>query len=613
MINTSARSGAEVGFRSPDGRQIGRLLLVAQSDDPQSLIVLDPSESRAYGEEPVQLREGEVYAYELLEAPEDCRLREDAIVQRFAIRNVGEREKGTIRPGPHTGLLTLVLEGPDERPRARAFVEVRSAKLGYRTEYRRMLDFIAGRAIELLLRLRAPAQVRLLPASYRSVETLQQQFFFMRSLLDSREFHEAIGQILERPHRRLVSFRTEQDVRKGVGPGKTSLTDIARSGRRVRIPPSHPLYERMKSHEIHVPSLPGSITEDARIDTLDTPENRFVKYALGTFEDFLLGLERRLQAAGPEFAVFATREVAPYREMLSEVLSREIFREISNLDRFPGTSTVLQARAGYREMLQIWLRFFIAAELAWSGGNHVYGGGKRDIATLYEYWLFFKLADMLVSEFHFLPPMHDQLFQTDRGLELRLKRGSLLELQGFRVNHKGFSLRMQFCYNRRFPGVPEGLETNYPSPGSWTSPMQPDFSFAFWPDGLSLDIAEERDQVVYIHFDAKYSVQAFRDLFGAADDDLDLEKVEQRQGTYKRADLLKMHAYKDAIRRSVGAYVLYPGEVSRHWREYHEIVPGLGAFVVRPGDREDEHVENIRRFLLDVLDEFTNRLRTTPP
>ena len=40
-----------------------------------------------------------------------------------------------------------------------------------------------------------------------------------------------------------------------------------------------------------------------------------------------------------------------------------------------------------------------------------------------------------------------------------------------------------------------------------------------------------------------------------------------------------MHAYKDAIRRTGGAYILYPGE-SEEWRKigFHEVIPGLGAF-----------------------------------
>ena len=37
------------------------------------------------------------------------------------------------------------------------------------------------------------------------------------------------------------------------------------------------------------------------------------------------------------------------------------------------------------------------------------------------------------------------------------------------------------------------------------------------------------------------------------EDELNEEKTSNRKGNYKNADLLKMHAYKDAIRRSAGA------------------------------------------------------------
>src|SRR5829696_8253469 len=46
-------------------------------------------------------------------------------------------------------------------------------------------------------------------------------------------------------------------------------------------------------------------------------------------------------------------------------------------------------------------------------------------------------------------------------------------------------------------------------------------------------------------------------------DQLDLaveEEEVERLARSKREDLLKMHAYRDAIRRSAGAYVLYPGD-----------------------------------------------------
>jgi len=80
-----------------------------------------------------------------------------------------------------------------------------------------------------------------------------------------------------------------------------------------------------------------------------------------------------------------------------------------------------------------------------------------------------------------------------------------------------------------------------------------------------------------------------------------LEDEEQETvGVSRRDDLLKMHAYRDAIRRSAGAYVLFPGTSAPHsFREFVELIPGLGAFPLRPGD--DSGTVALRRFIDDVL------------
>ena len=75
---------------------------------------------------------------------------------------------------------------------------------------------------------------------------------------------------------------------------------------------------------------------------------------------------------------------------------------------------------------------------------------------------------------------------------------------------------------------------------------------------------------------------------------------------YKRGDLLKMHAYKDAIRRTGGAYVLYPGTEKKIRKGFHEIIPGLGAFCIAPG-HEDEQIPALKRFLRDVFIHFMDR------
>jgi predicted component of viral defense system (DUF524 family) len=156
--------------------------------------------------------------------------------------------------------------------------------------------------------------------------------------------------------------------------------------------------------------------------------------------------------------------------------------------------------------------------------------------------------------------------------------------------------------------------------------MRPDYTLSIWPTTYRDEVdAEINNKITHIHFDAKYRVDNLIEIFGPKDDavinidnDLDVEKIEQKNGKYKRADLLKMHAYKDAIRRTHGAYVIYPGELIKinsndnevadsnikyYWKEYHEILPGLGAFALHPRcDMEEKesdtlHIEN---FLNDI-------------
>lgn len=108
--------------------------------------------------------------------------------------------------------------------------------------------------------------------------------------------------------------------------------------------------------------------------------------------------------------------------------------------------------------------------------------------------------------------------------------------------------------------------------------------------------------------DAKYRVQKIEDIFGAADIELNQEKTDNAKGIYKRADLLKMHAYKDAIRRTAGAYVLYPGENGNNFkpRGFHEIIPGLGAFAIRPS-KVNNGTADLKKFLESVADHLMNR------
>ena len=101
---------------------------------------------------------------------------------------------------------------------------------------------------------------------------------------------------------------------------------------------------------------------------------------------------------------------------LEEYLSHSVFKEISNPTTLPLNSPVLQRKEGYREILRVWLMFDLAARLVWHGGEDVYSSDKKDVAVLYEYWLFFKLLDILKELFEIEPDeIKDLIKETEDG------------------------------------------------------------------------------------------------------------------------------------------------------------------------------------------------------
>ena len=246
--------------------------------------------------------------------------------------------------------------------------------------------------------------------------------------------------------------------------------------------------------------------------------------------------------------------------------------------------------------------FELAAKLIWKGGEDVYGAGKKDVANLYEYWLFFKLLDLFQSIFDIDPKHISELIETSNNeLNVRIKQGKFTALDGV-YDSGNRKLNVRFNYNRSFSG-----KNNYPSAGSWTTTLRPDYTLSFWPFDISETEAENQELIVHIHFDAKYKIANFTHLIGKkSETELDDEKVENLKGVYKNADLMKMHAYKDAIRRTGGAYVLYPGDKSIKRKGFHEVIPGLGAFPVRPS-KTDDGIADLKGFILEIIEHFLNR------
>lgn len=557
------------------------------SEKEDSLVKIAESEAQEFGEAPIQLYEGNAYEYEVSPG---------YIIEEIqGIIKQSQRDNfvGRITPGIYVGTLVLNIIEKATGIKTPFPIEVRSLKTTYREDYRFMLEDITKACTDLLMQQTSPVTQNFTVDFNKSSDTLYQRFAFVKSIIDSEEFNGAVRRIISSPVTGWEEVEEESDIRKIRRFCNPQMQQIASSANRVRIPSGHYLSGL-------IDSLPHRLSISRKNETVDTPENRFIKYVLGVFRQFCSQIQHKLSDNRFEYQR-AYHDALHLEEKLESILNHSLFKEISPLASIAYNSPVLQRKEGYREILKVWLMFDLAAKLIWHGGEDVYRAGKRDVAILYEYWLFFKLLGLFKEIFTIDPEPIEKLIEpTSDGLGLKLRSGQHFPLSGTYISPKR-KLKIEFSYNKTF-----SKNGDYPNRGSWTRNMRPDYTLSFWPAEFAQGQAEEQELIVHIHFDAKYKIDFMKDIFGEDDEDLNTEKEEQRFGKYRRADLLKMHAYKDAIRRTGGAYILYPGDKNELMKGFHEIIPGLGAYVIKPSYTDDGTAE-LKSFINDVTEHLLNR------
>jgi predicted component of viral defense system (DUF524 family) len=481
-------------------------------------------------------------------------------------------------------------------------IEVISTKFQHDDDYRRMTEDIARHCQQLLLDWNSPAGVPFTPDPEQRRRLLLEQFLYLKDTLTGGRLEMWIEAVRRRPHTRLTgetNWRSAALVR-----GNDYLSRPHQNGR-----------DWMRTSDGRL--RPAELLSVRKFDDIDTPPNQFLRHAMGRFASVC----REVMQLFPPDGGPACAEAASLLSVIEGILGGALFREISEPRRLALENQTLQKREGYRDILRIWLLLEQAARLDWEGRNDVFNGTVRNVANLYEYWLFFVMHNALKCidgmtgiqwRADELSPLLPAFCQQEGKMRINLKRG-----QGSLVifeysSGSGEPLRLHFCFDRSYS--PTGGDVL--AGGAYSHRFRPDFSLVIFPAGyaegkspVKAEASAERDgRIAYLHFDAKYRVDDLREIFGDdAPGELDEEEIAKTTNTYKRADLYKMHAYNDAIRRTVGSFVLYPGNDGRvtKYPKYHELLPGLGAFAVGPGSGEGEH--RLRNFLEDVLREQRNR------
>jgi predicted component of viral defense system (DUF524 family) len=475
--------------------------------------------------------------------------------------------------------------------------EIVSRKMDYHTEFKQITEDIADFCQQLLLNWDAPTSLNFCIDPEHAARLMLEQFLFLRSHLEPERLGEILESIQRRPNSRLVR------------EAHWSPSACAGSQDWLRDPAGMARDWRRSSPGTKV--LPAQVLDIRKEDSVDTAPNRFIKFALMQFRD----LCREVMEKHPT-ALSLVHEANELGAALDAALARPFFRHLGTLTRLPLDNPTLQKRDGYREILLAWLLTQAASALSWERDDESYHGPTRNVATLYEYWIFLQLHEILdgidcVSRDLDNPKPSDDaepFLETKNGeLVINLKRGKKTCAPFTITLGTGMVLRLHLYYERTFQMQQGATEAS-----SYSRQFKPDYTLAIFPSRF----ANERDaaadgKIAYVHFDAKYRAENMKMIFGdlLGDDELDAEKQDGKvTSTYQRGDLLKMHTYNDAVRQTAGSYVLYPGsDTETKLNKFHEIVPGVGAFVLKPG--RTDYRDELKKFLLDVFrhqaDQFT--------
>ena len=505
--------------------------------------------------------------------------------------------------------------------------EVVTRKLSYEAEYRAMVEAIAAECQQLLLAWDSPTSLNIAADPSRQVQTLLEQFLFLRHVLGPDRLDLFLEMLQRRPHSRLATER--HWVPAAAADPRLFVRDPLRHGRD---------WQRSPTGIVNGFS-PGEVCSERKFDTVDTPPNRFVKFALSRFAG--LCADVRADEVIDKNRGSAWLEAGQMETALENLLAEPFFDEVGELRRLPLENQTLQKREGYREVLQAWLMLDAAAQIDWPGRNDAYDGTNRDVATLYEFWMYFTLVKMLRDTLG-MEPVRDPLEKSSDGwlpfccesekggMAINLKQGRTSFSRFAWKGPEGEKLRVHLFYNRRFGGRADVHKS-----GAYSRGFRPDFTLVILP--ADYDAADWREaeregeaegRIAYIHFDAKYRIEQIADLIGVEElvrndenedvEESDDERVAKATGTFKNADLYKMHTYNEAIRRTAGSYVLFPGDApmnskgagGNRFERYHEVVPGVGAFAIKPSTEAGEDPAGLgplAEFVSDLLYHHSSR------
>jgi len=282
--------------------------------------------------------------------------------------------------------------------------------------------------------------------------------------------------------------------------------------------------------------IPSEALQTKKIMTMDTKENRFIKFILISINrriDGFISIYKGGYKSNPDEVII--NKLIMFKNQISMRLNNSFLINISSEYNEASLSLVLTMASGYKEVY----KYYLMLQKGLNISSNLFSLSIKELSLLYEYWCFIKINSLLKKKYRLISSDFIKIDRT--GINVSLKKGvrSVLEYENPKTNE-----RFKVAYNSKKQ--------------SKTVSQKPDNILS-----INKDNCEKAYEFI---FDAKYKI----------------DRSESYIKTYngigpKEEDINTMHRYRDSIVYDksdannnciFGAFVLFPYNNEEEFRNH---------------------------------------------
>ncbi len=327
---------------------------------------------------------------------------------------------------------------------------------------------------------------------------------------------------------------------------------------------------------------------EERIQTNDTQENRFLKFAIAQITEKYEKLKGRLEDI-KNTAETMKQDMEQTLNALKHLGRNQFFRTVGQFKGINQESLILQKATSYSQVYRTWNLL----RRAYSLNDGIYKLQTKDIATLYEIWCFIEVSHIVKQQLH----LSDEDLDHRNRMEMNgIFTWELGKGEHSRILFKKDNVELaELVYNQK------NTENDNDSVGMKnlvvpTVTQKPDIVLQLTKNDLQEDM-----KMTYL-FDAKYRIDGKQRGLNV---DVPPEDAINQMHRYRDAIYYKDYKNDGLKKEVIGGYILFPGDgdltdvaVSKFYKTIDEV--NIGAFPLRPKDHQNRQL--LEHFIQELIE-----------